>query len=193
MENIDLQTWLALHDKKSEVKVWVRCEGEELSSPNMAVVTKDELFEWEDQFDDIAAGDDSFSDIFNFTDNILDELESRLQLAPEFIKEMESIDREEFVPLNLKYDCVFQDKMNDYHTARTIRDLHEAERGIIVCVKHKLGDVDVNIHDGILIIKQKDNVSCSTSIISDILRINAKLINDRNWLQGVWSVDLKEV
>lgn len=193
MKNEDLQVWLSLHDKESEVHVWIECEGDELSSPNMAVVTKEELFKLEDDFDEIAAGDDSFSDIFEFTDNMLDELESRLQLAPGFIAEMESIDQDDFVPLELHYECTFSDKINNYHTARTIRDLHEAERGIITCVKHKLGDLDVRIYNGTLIIKQVNNISCSTSIISEILNISAKKINDKNWEEGIWSIELKEV
>ncbi len=195
MENRDLQAWLLLHDKGAEVKVWVECEGDELASPNMATVTADELFDWEDQFDEIAVGDDSFSDMFSFTDNILDELESRLQLNPDFVAEIEAMEREDFVPVELNYNCTFRAKINNYHTSRTIREMHDAEQGIITCVKHKLGDLDVKIHNGILIIKQRNNISCSTSIIADILHIDAKKINDKNanLLEGIWAIDLKEV
>ena len=195
MENIDLRTWLLLYDDHAEVKCWVECEGDEVASPNMATVTKDELFEWEDQLNEIVAGDDSFLDIFMFTDHILDELESRLQLNPNFVAEIESMEHEDFVPVELNYNCTFHSKIDAYHTARTIRELHDAENGIITCVKHKLGDLDVSIRNGILIIKQRNNISCSTSIITDILHVNAKKINDKNanLSEGIWAIDLKEI
>ena len=54
---------------------------EELSDPNMAVATIDEIFEWQDELDKLSLDDDDFLTIFEFTDNLLDTLESRLQLS----------------------------------------------------------------------------------------------------------------
>ena len=46
MENRDLKAWLNLHDNGAEVKCYVKIGDEEIASPNMATVLRDEIFAW---------------------------------------------------------------------------------------------------------------------------------------------------
>ena len=94
MENRDLKAWLNLHNNDEEVKCWVKIGDDELSNPNMATVPRDEIFEWQDKLDDIDYVDDNEENmlqLFYFIDGILDELESRLQVSHELIKQLEEI------------------------------------------------------------------------------------------------------
>lgn len=196
MENRDLQAFLLTFDKDVEVKVWIQIDGEELSEPNMATFTMDEIFEWQDKLDELSLSDDNFLDIFNFADDLLDTLESRLQLAPDFIEELRRIEEDscpdDWVPVNLP-GFNFLECVEDFHTARTMRDLNDAKYHIILAVKDRLGNLKVDIRNDVLFIQQQHNISCSTSIISDLLSIDAKKINDNQWEEGIWSIDLKEI
>lgn len=200
MINRDLQDFLKSFDDNEQVDVWVKIGDKELSEPNMATITLDEIFDLQDDLDEISLDGDNFLQIFEFTDNLLNELESRLQLSENFINEMDEVrrklqsgDRSDFVKVDVDLSFNFRDCLNDYHVARTMRDLDIAQKNIKLCVKHFLGDVDVDIRNDILFIKQRDNISCSISIISDLLGIPSGYINDKQWQDGVWSIDLKEV
>ena len=100
MENKDLKTWLSLHDNDAEVKCYVKIGDEEIASPNMATILRDEIFAWQDRLDDVdyvSDNEQNMINLFELIDEFLDELESRLQLSPEFIKEMEAGDYSDFV------------------------------------------------------------------------------------------------
>lgn len=201
MNNNDLQIFLKSFKNDAPVKVWIQIGDEELSDPNMAVATIDEIFEWQDELDKLSLDDDDFLTIFEFTDNLLDILESRLQLSPSFIEEMrqieakiESGDTSDFVTIDLDdFDYDFYECLQQYHTARTMRDFANAKTNIILCVKHYLGDLKVDIHNDILFIQRQNNLSCSTSIIADLLCVPTRVINDSQWDKGIWSINLKKV
>lgn len=196
MNNHDLQVFLQQFSDDAVVEVWVKVNDEELSSPNMATITRDEIFDYQDKLDELMLDDDNFLNIFHFVDDLLDELESRLQLAPGFIEEMRSIiedDSIELVPLDLDGIWSFDELINRFHTARTIRDLYDVQEHIRIYVEGKIQGVKVRVHNSSLFIERQDNASCSTSIIADILGIDSKRINDKQWLDGVWIIDLKEL
>lgn len=199
MKNKDLQTWLKNHDSEEELKCWIQFEDEGLSSPNMATIEKDEIFDWQDKLDDIDYVDDLQENMFNLFDlfdDFLNTLESRLQLNPEFVQELTELhkkiedgDTSDFVSVELPKRSLW-DYINDLCDAQKIAEYVSASKMLIFEVKDKL-DAIVTIEDGKLCIKQKDNASISTSIISYALDIEAKDINDSKWDQGIWTIILK--
>lgn len=201
MENRDLQAWLNLHDKDAEVECWVKIGDEELSHPNMATVPRDEIFEWQDQLDDtdyVDSNEENMRKLFEFIDEVLDELESRLQLNPEFIQEMEEMhkkieagDTSDFVTVELP-EISFWDRVDDFVKAKKIREYIDASNFILLYVKDKLPDLNIYIEGSYLYIVGKDNKSISTSIIAELLNIEAKDIDDRQWEQQIYKIKLEE-
>ena len=74
--------------------------------------------------------------LFELIDEFLDELESRLQLSPEFIKEMEAGDYSDFVEINPKeFEVSFWDRVDDFARATKIREYVDATNSILLYAK----------------------------------------------------------
>ena len=183
MENKDLKAWLSLHDNDAEVKCYVKIGDEEISSPNMATILRDEIFAWQDRLDDVdyvSDNEQNMINLFELIDEFLDELESRLQLNPEFIKEMEAGDYSDFVEINPKeFEVSFWDRVDNFARATKIREYVDATNSILLYAKSRLPDLNIYIEGPYLYITQKENASISTSIIAVALDIEAKDIDDR--------------
>lgn len=196
MENKDLKTWLSLHDNNAEVKCYVKIGDEEIASPNMATILRDEIFAWQDRLDDVdyvSDNEQNMINLFELIDEFLDELESRLQLNPEFIKEMEAGDCSGFVEIDLKeLEVSFWDRVDDFARATKIREYVDATNSILLYAKSRLPDLNIYIEGPYLYITQKENASISTSIIAVALDIEAKDIDDRQWEQSIYRIKLEE-
>lgn len=200
MKNEELKEFLDKFDNNEDVECWVKIGDTELSYPNMAMVLRDEIFKWEDQLDDIDYVDDVEENIFklfDFIDDILDELESRLQINPELIKELselekkvESGDMSDFVEIDLP-EFSFQERAEDFANAKKIREYMESSESILRYVNERLPDLESYIEGSSLFICQKDNASISTSIIAAALQIEATNINDSRAHLGIYSINLK--
>lgn len=201
MENRDLKAWLNLYDDDAEVKCWVKIGDDELSHPNMATILRDEIFDWQDKLDDIdyvENNDKNMAELFKIADGILDELESRLQLSPEFVKSLEEIeakleagDTSDFVEFHLP-ERTFWDYVNDFVDAEKIREYVESGENLLRYVTNRLPDLDIYIENSYLYITKKGNKSVSTSIIADLLNIEAKDIDDSQWEQSIYRIKLQE-
>ena len=196
MENRDLKTWLSLHDNNAEVKCYVKIGDEEIASPNMATILRDEIFAWQDRLDDVdyvSDNEQNMINLFELIDEFLDELESRLQLSPDFIKEMEAGDCSDFVEIDSKeFEVSFWDRVDDFARATKIREYVDATNSILLYAKSKLPDLNIYIEGQYLYITQKENASISTSIIAVALDIEAKDIDDRQWEQSIYRIKLEE-
>lgn len=203
MENRDLKTWLNLHDNGAEVKCYVKIGDEEIASPNMATVLRDEIFAWQDRLDDVdyvSDNEQNMINLFELIDEFLDELESRLQLNPEFIKEIQEIeekieagDYSDFVKVDPKeFEISFWDRVDDFAKATKIREYVDATNSILLYAKNRLPDLNIYIEGPYLYITQKENASISTSIIAVALDIEAKDIDDRQWEQSIYRIKLEE-
>lgn len=200
MKNEELKEFLDKFDDNEDVECWVKIGDAELSRPNMAMVLRDEIFEWEDQLDDIDYVDnveENIFKLFDFIDDILDELESRLQINPELIKELselekkvESGDMSDFVKVDLP-EFSFQERAEDFANAKKIREYMESSESILRYVNERLPDFESYIEGSSLFICQKDNASISTSIIAAALQIEATNINDSRAHLGIYSINLK--
>ena len=141
MENKDLKAWLGLHDNDAEVKCYVKIGDEEIASPNMAIVLRDEIFAWQDRLDDVdyvSDNEQNMINLFELIDEFLDELESRLQLNPEFIKEMEAGDCSDFVEIDPKeFEVSFWDRVDDFARATKIREYVDATNSILLYAKSR--------------------------------------------------------
>ena len=196
MENKDLKTWLSLYDNDAEVKCYVKIGDEEIASPNMATILRDEIFAWQDRLDDVdyvSDNEQNMINLFELIDEFLDELESRLQLSSEFIKEMEAGDYSDFVEIDSKeFEVSFWDRVDDFARATKIREYVDATNSILLYAKSRLPDLNIYIEGSYLYITQKENASISTSIIAVALDIEAKDIDDRQWEQSIYRIKLEE-
>ena len=203
MENRDLKAWLNLHDNDAEVKCYVKIGDEEIASPNMATILRDEIFAWQDRLDDVdyvSDNEQNMINLFELIDEFLDELESRLQLNPEFIKEMQEIhekieagDYSDFVKIDPKeFEISFWDRVDDFAKATKIREYVDATNSILLYAKSRLPDLNIYIEGSYLYITQKENASISTSIIATALDIEAKDIDDKQWEQSIYRIKLEE-
>ena len=196
MENKDLKAWLGLHDNDAEVKCYVKIGDEEIASPNMAIVLRDEIFALQDRLDDVdyvSDNEQNMIKLFELIEEFLDELESRLQLNPEFIKEMEAGDYSDFVEIDSKeFEVSFWDRVDDFARATKIREYVDATNSILLYAKSRLPDLNIYIERQYLYITQKENASISTSIIAVALDIEAKDIDDRQWEQSIYRIKLEE-
>ena len=169
---------------------------EEIASPNMATILRDEIFAWQDRLDDVdyvSDNEQNMINLFELIDEFLDELESRLQLSPEFIKEMEAGDYSDFVEIDSKeFEVSFWDRVDDFARATKIREYVDATNSILLYAKSKLPDLNIYIEGQYLYITQKENASISTSIIAVALDIEAKDIDDRQWEQSIYRIKLEE-
>jgi len=203
MENRDLKAWLNLHDDDAEVKCYVKIGDEEIASPNMATILRDEIFDWQDRLDDVdyvSDNEQNMINLFELIDEFLDELESRLQLNPEFVKKKQEIhekieagDYSDFVEIDpKKFEISFWDRVDDFAKATKIREYVNASNSILLYAKNRLPDLNIYIEGPYLYITQKENASISTSIIAVALDIEAKDIDDRQWEQSIYRIKLEE-
>lgn len=195
--------------KRDQIKKWLDSIGndelkmvylddgqESLISPNMGYALRDEIFEWQDKLDDIDCSEEGFTELYLLTEDILDTLEARMALNPAFIKKLEKIhqkvesgDTSDFVEVNLPERSFF-DLVNDYCDAKKIGEIVQASKMLISYVTNHIKNIDCYISDGRLWIKSIGNASCSTSILSYVLDINAKNIDDSLSLDNIWSIHL---
>ena len=164
---------------------------------NAGYALRDEIFEWQDKLDDLEYSEEGLIQLYLLTEDILDTLESRLDLNPEFVKEMEEIhqkieagDTSDFVKVQLPEKSFF-DCVNDYVDAEKIGDVIQASTLLICYVKERINDVDCYIEDNKLWIKPLDNKSISTSIISELLDIKAINIDDSRQGNFAWCIPLE--
>lgn len=203
MKNKDLKAWLNAYNDDVKVECWVKIGDDEISNPNMATVLRDEIFKWQDKLDDIDYIDDNeknMVELFKFIDEILDELESRLQVSPRLIKELEEIDKKieagdysDFVEVDPKeFEISFWDRVNDFAKAIKVREYVDASCAILLYTKNRLPDLNIYIEGSYLYITGKDNVSISTSIIAYALDIESTDIDDSQWEQQIYRIKLEE-
>jgi len=165
-----------------------------VNGKNAGYALRDEIFDWQDKLDDLDYSEEGLTELYLLTENILDTLESRLDLSEEFIEEMKAIrqdidsgDMSDFVKVELPEKSFF-DYVNDYANAKKIGDVVQASSLLLYYVKDHISGVDAYISHNRLYIKQKDDTSLSTSIIADLLDIKAKDIDDRNTFELEWSI-----
>lgn len=163
---------------------------------NAGYAFKDEIFKWQDELDDLEYSNEGLVQLYLLTEDILDTLESRLDLNPKFVKKMEEIhqkieagDTSDFVEVQLPKKSFF-DYVNDYADAEKIGDVIQASTLLICYVKEHINDVDCYIEDNKLWIKPLDNKSLSTSIISELLGIKAINIDDSQQKDLAWCIPL---
>ena len=194
---------------KNQIKKWLDSIGndelkmvylddgqESLINPNMGYALRDEIFKWQDKLDDIDYSEEGFTELYLLTEDILDTLEVRMALNPAFIKKLEKIhqkvesgDTSDFVEVNLPEKSFFV-LVNDYCDAKKIGEIVQASKVLISYVTNHIKNIDCYISDGRLWIKPIGNASCSASILSYALDINAKNIDDSLSLDNIWSIHL---
>lgn len=194
-----VKKWLRAFDDDEEIECWIKVGDREFAHPNMATILRDEIFDYQDQLDDIDYvndNDENMRNLFSLIDEILDELESRLQVNPELIEELnkieeklESGDDSDFVKVDLP-EQGFWERAIDFREAKKIREYIDATDSILRYVKSKLPNLNIYIQGPYLYITGKNNASISTSIIADMLDINAKDIDDRQWEQSIYRIKL---
>ena len=187
----ELKDWLCQYKDEDEIRVYVEVDGVAvLSHPNMGFLLKDEIFGYQDQLDQIDYSDNAVFETFLLAEDVLDTLESRLEVSSDFIQSLEkAIEENDFVPVELPEKSFFV-MVNDYVGAKKIGDIIQECNLLIYYVKDRISDVDVEIQDNQLYIKAKDNISLSTSIISELLGIEANNIDDMYCFNNVWSIHL---
>ena len=201
MKNKELQAWLKSHDTDAEIKCWIQIEDDELSSSNMATIERDEIFKYQDKLDDIdyvENNEQNMRELFVLVDELLDELESRLQINPELIEELQTLqekvdngDTSDFVEMELPKES-FWDKVDTFAQATKIRDYVESSDSLLRYVQERLPYADSYIEGSYLYIVGKGNESLPTSIISYVLDIDSKDIDDQAWEHRIYKIKLQE-
>ena len=194
--------------KKSEIKKWLENKNEKFTmvylddgidccaDPNMGYALMDEIFKWQDQLDNIEYSDEGLVQLYLLIEDVLGTLESRLMLNPFFVKKLDEIhnkiesgDDSDFVKVDLPEKSFF-DLVNDYCDAEKIGDVLTSCTLLIHYVQNRIKNVECDSCDGRLWIKPIGNASCSTSILSYALDIDAKNIDDSQWESKIWSIHL---
>lgn len=196
MKRNQIKKWLDNVDN-DEIKMVYLDDGQEsLINPNMGYALRDEIFEWQDHLDEIEFSSEGLTELYLLTEDILGTLETRMALNPDFVREMEEIhnkvesgDTSDFVKVDLPKKSFF-DLVNDYCDATKIGEIVQATEMLISYVTDHIKNIDCYISDGRLWIKPFGNVSCSTSILSYALDIDAKNIDDTQSLDSIWSIHL---
>ena len=196
MKRDQIKKWLD-NIGNDELKMVYLDDGQEsLINPNMGYALRDEIFEWQDKLDDIDYSEEGFIELYLLTEDILDTLEVRMALNPAFIKKIEKIhqkiesgDTSDFVKVDLPKKSFF-DLVNDYCDAKKIGEIVQASEMLISYVTSHIKNVECSIYDGRLWIKSIGNASCSASILSYALDINAKNKDDGLSLDNIWSIHL---
>ena len=198
MQIKDLKSWLERYNDNDEVQCWIKIGEYELSEPNMATMTVKEIFDFEDKINSLDYDRNNKSNnmtkLFLLCNEMLDKLEDRLQLDPEFIKEMEEMhekiekgDTSDFVEVHIP-EFTLWDKINDLYEAQTIEEYVESSERVISYITDKINNVDCYIDDSNVFLEPIDNASLSTSIIADLLDIEARDIDDRMKDNRIWKI-----
>ena len=198
MQIKDLKSWLERYNDNDEVQCWIKIGEYELSEPNMATMTVKEIFDFEDKINSLDYDRNNKSNnmtkLFLLCNELLDELEGRLQLDPEFIKEMEEMhekiekgDTSDFVEVEIP-EFTLWDKINDLYEAQTIEEYVESSERVITHITDKINNIDCYIDDSNVFLEPIDNASLSTSIIADLLDIEARDIDDRMKDNRIWKI-----
>jgi len=193
-----IKEYLDNYDDEDNAKFWINVDGHMYSSPNMATITSDELFKLEDRLSSFRCSSKPVSNdtttIFNFCWDMLDTLESKLLLDPEFVAEMENMrekgELDDFVEWKMP-DISLWDKINFLSEAETIQDYIDASN-MVLSHMQKIKNAYCYLTNTNIVIKPIGNTSMSTSIIADTLGIDAKEIDDRYWFSAVWKIPIKK-
>lgn len=196
MKRDQVKKWLnSIENDKLKI-VYLDDGQESCIDPNMGYALRDEIFEWQDKLDDIDYSEEGFTELYLLTENILDTLEVRMALNPAFVEEMEKIhqkvesgDTSDFVKVDLPKKSFF-DLVNDYCDAKKIGEIVQTTEMLISYVTSHIKNVECSIHSGRLWIKPIGNASCSASILSHALNIDAKNIDNTQFLDRIWSIHL---
>ena len=184
-----IKEWLK-EANNEELEIVYLSDGQKCCvSPNMGYALRDEIFNWQDRLDDIDYSDEGITDLYLLIEDILDVLESRLELNPSLIEELESLTKDDFVKLELPKKTFF-DYVNEYCRAKKIGDIVQICSLLIGFVHNRIKNVECKIHNGRLWIKPINNASCSTSIISEALNIKSSNVDDSMKDEGIWSIHL---
>jgi len=177
--------------ENDEVEIVYLNDGKESCiAPNMGYALRDEIFEWQDQLDDIDYSEEGFSKLYLLVEDVLDSLENRMVFDDAFLSEInQKAETNDYVKVSLP-ERTFFDLVNLYTEAKKIGEVVSACNLLINYVQTRISDIDCNISDGRLWIKKKNNVSLSTSIIAQLLNIDSSNIDDSSWDQGIWSIHL---
>lgn len=194
----DIKEYLDNYDDEDDVKFWINIEGNIYSSPNMATITSDELFKLEDKLSSFKCSSKPVSNdtttVFNFCWDILDTMENKLQLDPEFVAEMENMrengELDDFVELKIP-ELSLWDKINFLSEAETIEDYIDASN-MVLSHMQKIKNAYCYLTSTNVVIRPIDNASMSTSIIADILGIDTRDIDDRYWFKAVWKIPIQK-
>lgn len=189
MKTEDVKRWLKEVNNEELEVVYLNDGQKSCVSPNMGYALRDEIFKWQDKLDNINYSEEGISDLYLLTEDILDILESRLELNPSFIEELESLTEDDFVKFELPKKNFF-DYVNEYCRAEKIGDIVQICSLLISFVQDRIKNVECKIHSGRLWIEPIDNSSCSTSIISEALNIKSSNIDDSLQDDRVWSIHL---
>ena len=189
MKTKEIKKWLQDIDDDEDNLVYIQTKEKNLISPNMGYALIDEIFAWQDKLDDIEYSNQGLIDLYFLTEEILSELESRLEIDSDLIDKIEKISEKEYVKLDIP-DQSFFDYVNNYAKAKKVGEVVQSCALLIYYVQRRLPYAQCDIHNDRLWIKRKDNSSCSTSIISNALQIKASNIDDKDWEEGVWSIQL---
>lgn len=190
MNKKEIKKWLDEKvNEEDEVMILAEVDNGSLRDPNMGYATIEEVFAWQDQLDSIEYSNEGLTELYLLTEDVLDTLESRFELSPEFVRSLENVENGDFVKVNLPERSFF-DLINDYCDATKIGDVLTSCSLLIHYVKNHISDVECDIYDGQLFIKPIDNTSLSTSIISELLGIKASNIDDKEAFKNLWSIHL---
>lgn len=186
----ELKEWLCQYKDEDEIRVYVEVDGVAvLSHPNMGFLLRDEIFGYQDQLDQIDYSDNAIFETFLLAEDVLDTLESRLEISSDFIEEINKIKMEDSVKIELPEKSFF-DMVNDYVRAKKIGEIVTASNLLIHYVLSHIDDVKCEIYHNKLYICSVNNTSISTSIISKLLNIKASNIDDSKSVDGIWSIHL---
>lgn len=190
----ELKAKLNKFDDEKEIKFWLETDQGVMASPNMAPVEIDELFDWYDTLDTIDYNQkepyESIAELYDFINDVLGYMENKLELDPDFVNELKEAKNEEFIPVKIRQPS-FWEYVQELKTIDTIEDIMYTYKPLLRFVNEKLPDTEVWIKNNKLYIKQKNNISLSSDIISQLLNINTRHINDRYWKDGVYSIILE--
>ncbi|MBR3208737.1 MAG: hypothetical protein IKF82_00555 [Bacilli bacterium] len=94
------------------------------------------------------------------------------------------------VQKEIVYQKSFFDMVNDYCDAEKIKDIISSCELLITYVIDRIPNVDCYIQFDKLWIKRKNNKSLSTDLISQLLNLDIKNIDDSRSIDGIWSIHL---
>ena len=111
-------------------------------------------------------------------------------MNPDFVNELKEVKNEEFITVKIRQPS-FWEYVQELKIIDTIEDIMYTYKPLLRFVSEKLPDTEVWIKNNKLYIKQKNNISLSSDIISRLLNINIRHINDKYWKDGIYSIILE--